>query len=253
MKLSRNRRGYEEDEYNDEVEPVETQKKRGIEEDTVKKVVKYTMIGAIVLAVLITFIFNRPSSVDPDEDVIEDVPEREVQIEDDRDKILETKKAEEVEETPIDESTEDGRMKSNWKKAKDELERTGEPVQGSEEHLNALAGKMVEMIDYLAQDLKGREGDFTSSVEFANSIVGQTDGWIADNVNTALSVNYHLAPETAEWFYSDTDGIYQFAVSIKSDEPDKEDIVLSGNYNVEAAKFKIFNISGNLNFPELST
>lgn len=230
----------------------EEKKQRGIEEGTVKKIVMGTMAGAVIIAILITFIFNKGGPAKVDEDVIEEPPKEEQLIEDDRDKILEGVDGEEAEEAPV-EDTEEARVEKYWDTAKDELERVDEPVDESEEHMAMLAEDMQKLFNYLGQDFSEVEGDFTSSPDFSKSIAGQTESWLADNINTVMRVGYQLAPETAEWFYSDTDEVYQFAVSVKSEDADKEDVIISGNYNKDLRVFKVFRINGNIDFPELAT
>lgn len=232
-------------------------KQRGLDEGTVKKIVTRSIVGAIVLAVAVTFIFNRGSVKGPNSGKVDEAPEQELQIEDDRDKILKDVGAEDKKdgkESADVEKTVEERAEESLKAAKKNLEKTDEPVKEdlTDEEMAVLTKDLQELFDYLGVDRSDFDGEYFASPEYGQSIARQTEGYLAQQVNIATNlVGYKMVPSTAEWFYSNTDEVYQFTVSMKADG--RDDLIFSGNYNKDKRFFKIFKMHGHLDLNEFAS
>lgn len=233
-------------------------KQQGLDEGMVRKIVMSTIVGAIVLGILVTFIFNRGGTTTTEEDPVEDAPQEEEVIEDDRDKLLEDvegKEGEAKEETGED--SVEARAKKSREEAKANLEKSDEPIDEdlSEEEMVVLTKDLQELFDFLGKDYdnyKGGDGNYFASSEYAKSIAKQTEPYMGQQINIAQRfAGYKMAPETAEWFYSETDEVYQFAVSMKAEG--RDDLVFSGNYNKDDRFFKIFKMHGELDVDEFAS
>lgn len=167
----------------------------------------------------------------------------ELVVEDDRDKLIrELERKQEAEENAepvdVDDASRD--------RAKDNLEKTDEPVEVdeaiSEEDLAQMNEDLESLFALYAED-KDWEGNYYASREFSNSIAGQTEVHMSQQVDTAMNViGYTMDPSTSEWYNSETEGVYQFLVSLTADGYD--DLVFSGNYNKERRVFNIFKMHG---------
>lgn len=226
---------------------------KGLEEGLVKKIVMGVTVGAVVIAVLITFIFNRGGVNEANDLNPEELPEEEIQIEDDREKLLEDVEASEGDENVEDLSAED-KAKKNKEKAKSELERADESLEEelTEDEMSVLTADLQKLFDYLEKDRSDFEGEYFVSEEYRNSIAGQTEPYMANQINVAMNLaGYQMDPASAEWFPSDTEEVYQFAVSMKADG--REELVFSGNYNRDKQFFKIFQMNGQLDMNEFAS
>lgn len=228
-------------------------RQRGLDEGTVKKIVTRSIIGAVLLAIAVTFIFNRGGK-GPNSEKLEDAPEQELQIEDDRDKILKEIGQEEDENVIEKEKTIEDRSEESLKAAKANLEKSDKPVTKdlSEAELAVLTGDLQELFNYLGVDRSDYDGEYFVSEEYSQSIARQTEGYMAQQVNIATNiVGYKMQPSTAEWFYSDTKEVYQFTVAMTAEG--RDDLIFSGNYNKDKKFFKIFKMHGHLDLNDFAS
>lgn len=230
-------------------------RQRGLDEGTVKKIVTRSIVGAIILAIAVTFIFNRGSVKGPNSDKPKDAPEQELQIEDDRDKILQDVEGQEPDkDIAEEEKTIEDRAKESLQEAKKNLEKSDKPVNEdlTDEEMDVLTKDLQELFNYLGVDRSDYDGEYFVSEEYSQSIARQTEGYMAQQVNIATNLaGYKMDPSTAEWFYSDTKEVYQFTVSMKVEG--RDDLIFSGNYNKDKQFFKIFKMHGHLDLNEFAS
>lgn len=219
-----------------------------VNSEEIKKyaVIIFVLIGVLFLS--ITWLFRSGSGDGTDKKSEENGEE--LVIEDDRDKlIIEKEQEEQVEE--VDQEPEDVN-ESSREDARENLQQPEEPLDeiDDDERLQ-LNADLSELFAVYKKD-HGFDGNFYASDEFYTTIASGTDVAMSRQIDTAIKiVGYEADIESAEWYGTEVDNVYQFLVSLKKEGYD--DLVFSGNYNNSDRVFHVAKMDGILDLDEFAS